>query len=107
MGRDYIRTACSKGVSGSDVMLIHVMRNLMIPVVTNTVVTLPFLLTGALLLENMFQIPGFGGLLVDAIHGQDSPVVMSQIYITAIVYAVMLFVTDICYTLVDPRVTLR
>jgi peptide/nickel transport system permease protein len=107
MNTDYIRTARAKGVSTTDVLLVHVFRNLLIPVVTNTIVALPFLLTGALLLEQMFQIPGFGGLLVDAIHATDSPVVMAEVYLTAIAYAVMLFITDICYTLVDPRVVLR
>ena len=104
---DYVRTARAKGVSEADVLYTHVFRNLLIPVVTNTVTALPFLVTGALLLERLFQIPGFGGLLVDAIHAQDSPVVMATIYLTAIAYTVMLVVTDICYALVDPRVTLK
>jgi peptide/nickel transport system permease protein len=107
INQDYVRTARAKGVSAADTMLVHVLRNLMIPVVTNTVVTLPFLVTGALLLEHMFQIPGFGGLMVDAIAAQDSPIVMSQVYLIAIAYAVMLFLTDVCYVLVDPRITLR
>ena len=104
---DYVRTARAKGVSNSDVLLVHVFRNLLIPVVTNTIVALPFLLTGALLLESIFQIPGFGGLLTSSISATDSPVVMAITYVTAIAYAVMLFITDICYTLVDPRVVLR
>jgi peptide/nickel transport system permease protein len=104
---DYIRTARSKGVSQSDVLLVHVFRNLLIPVITNTIVALPGLLTGAILLERMFQIPGFGGLLVDSIFGSDSPVVMAVVYLTSIAFAITLFLTDICYTLVDPRVTLR
>ena len=78
-----------------------------LPVVTNTIVVLPFLMTGSLLLEKIFQIPGFGGLLVDAIFAQDSPVIMAQVYLTAAVYALMLFLTDICYTIVDPRITLK
>jgi len=104
---DYVRTARAKGVSQSDVLFIHVFRNLLIPVVTNTVIALPFLVTGALLLERLFQIPGMGGLLVDAIHAQDSPVVMATIYLTSIAYTVMLVVTDICYAVVDPRVALK
>ena len=107
IGSDYVRTARAKGVGGADVLLVHVFRNLLIPVVTNTVVALPFLLTGSLLLERMFQIPGFGGLLVDAIRAQDSPIIMAEVYLTSIAYSVMLLVTDVCYTLVDPRVTLR
>jgi len=104
---DYVRTARAKGVTQSDVLFTHVFRNMLIPVVTNTVTALPFLVMGALLLERLFQIPGFGGLLVDAIHAQDSPVVMATIYLTAIAYTAMLIVTDICYALVDPRVTLK
>jgi peptide/nickel transport system permease protein len=104
---DYIRTARSKGVSQSNVLLAHVFGNLLIPVITNTIVALPGLLTGAILLERMFQIPGFGGLLVDSIFGTDSPVVMAVVYLTSIAFAITLFLTDICYTLVDPRVTLR
>lgn len=106
MNSDYVRTARAKGVRGRDVLLTHVMRNVMVPVVTNTIVALPFLLTGALLLERLFQIPGFGGLLVDAIQSQDSPVVMAVVYTTSVAYCLMLLVTDICYAVVDPRVSL-
>ena len=107
IGTDYVRTARAKGVGRRDVLLVHVFGNLMIPVITNTVVAIPALVTGSLLLETMFQIPGFGGLLVESIHSQDSPVLLAQIYLTSIAYAVTLFLTDVCYTLVDPRVTLR
>jgi peptide/nickel transport system permease protein len=106
MNADYIRTAHAKGVSQSEVLFTHVLRNLMIPVVTQTIVTLPLLFTGALLLERLFQIPGFGNLLVDAIHSQDQPVVMFITYSTSVLYLVMLIVTDIAYTIVDPRVSL-
>lgn len=104
---DYVRTAKAKGVSGSEVLLTHVLRNVMVPVVTNTIVVLPFLLTGALLLERLFQIPGFGGLLVEGIQTQDGTVVMAIVYVTAIAYCLMLLVTDLCYAVVDPRVSLK
>jgi peptide/nickel transport system permease protein len=104
---DYVRTARAKGVSNREVLLTHVLRNVMIPVVTNTVAVLPLLFTGALLLERLFQIPGFGGLLVDAIRMQDTALVMAIVYVTAILYCLMLIVTDVCYTLVDPRVSLK
>ncbi|HEX4793908.1 MAG TPA: ABC transporter permease [Humisphaera sp.] len=107
IGNDYVRTARAKGVAGSDVMLTHVFRNVLIPVVTNTVVALPFLITGALLLERLFQIPGMGGLLVDAIHTQDEPVVMAVVYVTAVAYCLMLVLTDLLYSWVDPRVALK
>ena len=104
---DYVRTARSKGVPSRDVLLTHVLRNVMIPVLTNTVAALPGLLLGALILERLFQIPGVGGLLVESVFNNDRPVVMSITYMLSIAYCVMLLVTDICYTLVDPRVTLR
>jgi peptide/nickel transport system permease protein len=107
MNAEYVRTARAKGVSQGEILFTHVLRNLMIPVVTQTVISLPLLFTGALYLERMFQIPGFGNLLVDAIHSQDQPVVMFITYVTSVIYLLMLIVTDILYTLVDPRVLLR
>lgn len=104
---DYVRTARAKGVPKREVLLTHVMRNVMIPVVTNTVTALPGLLLGALLLERLFQIPGFGGLMVDSIFNQDFPVVMAIVYVTSITYCLMLLLTDILYTVVDPRVSLQ
>lgn len=104
---EYVRTARAKGVSRPDLLLTHVLRNVMIPVVTNTIVALPFLFMGALLLERLFQIPGFGGLMVDSIFNQDRPVVMAITYVTSLVYLVALMLTDICYAIVDPTVTLK
>jgi peptide/nickel transport system permease protein len=104
---DYVRTARAKGVAGREVLFTHVFGNVLIPVLTNTVVVLPLLFTGSLILEQLFQIPGFGALLVDSIHAQDQPVVMFIVYVTSLIYLVMLIVTDILYTLVDPRVTLK
>lgn len=107
MGADYVRTARAKGVSASNILLIHVLRNVMIPVVTQTITTLPFLITGAVILERLFQIPGIGGLLVDSIFRQDRSIVLAVTYITALLYCGALLVSDILYTIVDPRVTLN
>jgi peptide/nickel transport system permease protein len=104
---DYVRTARSKGVNQREILFTHVLGNVMIPVLTNTVAALPLLFVGSLILEPLFQIPGFGNLLVVGIHTQDQPVVMFITYITSLIYLVMLIVTDILYTVVDPRVTLR
>jgi peptide/nickel transport system permease protein len=104
---DYVRTARAKGVRGRDTLLTHVLANVLIPVLTNTVVVLPLLFTGSLILEQLFQIPGFGALLVDSIHAQDQPVVMFIVYVTSLLYLVMLIATDVLYTWVDPRVTLK
>jgi peptide/nickel transport system permease protein len=107
IGAEYVRTARAKGISEREVLLTHVLRNVLIPVLTNTVVALPALLTGALILERLFQIPGFGGLLVDSIYNNDRSVVMAIVYVTSVVYCIMLLITDILYTLVDPRVSLK
>jgi peptide/nickel transport system permease protein len=107
MGQDYIRTARAKGVSSREVLFTHTMRNIMIPVITNTITALPYLFLGALLLERIFQIPGIGGMLVDAINNQDRAIVMFTTYITAVAYAVMLLINDILYTIADPRVSLH
>ena len=104
---DYVRTARAKGVPPREILFTHVLANVLIPVVTNTVVVLPLLFTGSLVLEQLFQVPGFGALLVDSIHAQDQPVVMFVVYVTSLIYLVMLVVTDVLYTLVDPRVTLK
>lgn len=104
---DYIRTARAKGVSPRDVLLVHVMRNVMIPVITQTVTALPFLLFGAIILERLFQIPGLGGLLVDGIFNNDRSVVLAFTYLISIAYCIALLVNDILYTLVDPRVSLK
>jgi len=107
VGADYVRTARAKGVGQREIMFTHVLRNVMIPVVTSTVTALPGLVLGALLLERIFQIPGLGNLMADAIANNDRAIVMSMTYILSIVYCVLLLVTDICYALVDPRVSLK
>jgi peptide/nickel transport system permease protein len=104
---DYVRTARAKGVANRDVLLVHVLRNAMIPVITNTVASLPFLLLGSLLVETMFQIPGLGNLMVEAIGNRDRSIIMGMTYAIAVVYTLMLLVTDICYALVDPRIRLQ
>jgi peptide/nickel transport system permease protein len=104
---DYVRTARAKGVETREIMLTHVLRNAMIPVITNVVTALPGLILGALLLERIFQIPGLGNLTVEALANNDESIVMGMTYILSIVYCLLLLVTDICYALVDPRVSLK
>jgi len=104
---DYVRTARAKGIASSNVLMTHVLANVMIPVITSTVTALPLLFTGALFLERIFQIPGLGYLLVEAIDNNDRSVVMFLVYITSIIYCLALVATDVCYALVDPRVSLR
>ena len=88
-------------------MLTHVLRNVMIPVITQTIAVLPFLILGAVILERLFQIPGIGELLVQSIFNQDRSVVMGLVYLTSIAYCVALLVSDLLYAVVDPRVSLR
>lgn len=104
---DYVRTARAKGVSDREILFTHVMRNAMIPVITNTVTHLPHLILGALLLERIFQIPGLGNLMVEALANQDRPIVMGLTYVLAITYCLLLIVSDILYTFVNPQVRLK
>lgn len=107
MYRDYVRTAYAKGLGAAGVLFRHVLPNAMIPIVTNTVIALPFLYTGSLLLESFFGIPGLGGMSVNAINSADVDVVRGIVLIGAILYMIANLLTDLCYAIVDPRVTLR
>ena len=104
---DYVRTARAKGVSNREVLFTHVLRNAMIPVITRTVTSLPGLILGALLLERIFQIPGLGNLMVESLNNQDFWIVMGLTYVLAIAYCLLLLVSDILYTLVNPQVSLK
>ncbi len=107
MYRDYVRTAYAKGLGVGGVLFRHVLPNAMIPIVTNTVIALPFLYTGSLLLESFFGIPGLGGMSVNAINSADVDVVRGIVLIGAVLYMGANLLTDLCYAAVDPRVTLR
>lgn len=106
MYKDYVRTAYAKGRGPVGVLFRHVLPNAMIPVVTNTVIAIPFLYTGSLLLESFFGIPGLGGLSVNAINSSDVEVVRGVVLVGAMLYVVASLVSDISYALVDPRVKL-
>jgi len=105
--KDYVRTAFAKGVSRTGVLFKHVLKNAMIPVVTNVVITIPFLYTGSLLLESFFGIPGLGYMAINAINSSDVDVVRAVVFIGAVLFVVFNLLTDICYALVDPRVEFR
>lgn len=106
-GQDYVRTARAKGCSELRVMVHHVLRNALIPVLTNIVMAIPFLFTGALLLESFFGIPGLGALTVEAIQGNDFSTLRTMVYIGALLFILGQILTDISYTLADPRVRLE
>jgi peptide/nickel transport system permease protein len=107
MGRDYVRTARAKGLAESTVLFRHVLKNAMIPILTGVVVVIPLLFMGSLLTESFFGIPGLGSYTIDAIQAQDFDVVRSMVFIGSVLYIFGLLLTDISYTLVDPRIKLQ
>ncbi len=104
IGKDYVRTARSKGLSERIVLFRHVLRNAMLPILTGTVSALPLLFMGSLIAESFFGIPGLGSYTIDAISGQDFSVVRAMVFLGAALYIVGLILADISYTLADPRV---
>ena len=104
MARDYVRTARAKGLAESAVLFRHVLKNAMIPILTGAVVVIPLLFMGSLLAESFFGIPGLGSYTIDAIQAQDFAVVRSMVFIGSVLYIVGLLLTDLSYTLVDPRI---
>jgi len=105
--KDYVRTARAKGLSESWVLFRHVLRNALIPILTGAVVVIPTLFMGSLLIEAFFGIPGLGSYTIDAINAQDFAVVRAMVFIGSALYIVGLLLTDISYTLVDPRIRLQ
>jgi peptide/nickel transport system permease protein len=107
INQDYVRTARAKGVPESRVLRLHVLKNALIPIITNTVAAIPGLILGSLILENFFGIPGLGSYLVDSINSQDFAVVRAMVFLGTLLYIVGLILTDIMYALVDPRVRIE
>ncbi len=107
IGRDYVRTARSKGLAETRVMFRHVLKNGLIPILTGAVVVIPLLFMGSLITESFFGIPGLGSYTIDAIQAQDFAVVRAMVFLGSVLYIVGLLLTDISYTLVDPRVRLE
>jgi peptide/nickel transport system permease protein len=107
IGKEYVRTARAKGLSESVVLFRHVLKNALIPILTGVVVVIPLLFLGSLLAESFFGIPGLGSYTIDAIQAQDFAVVRSMVYLGSVLYIVGLILTDISYTIVDPRIRLQ
>ena len=107
MGKDYVRTARAKGLTETAVMFRHVLKNGMIPILTGAVVVIPTLFMGALIAESFFGIPGLGSYTIDAIQAQDFSVVRAMVFLGSVLYILGLLLTDISYTMVDPRVRLE
>lgn len=107
VGSDYVRTARSKGAGEVRVLVGHVLPNVAIPILTNTVTSLPFLVLGSLLIERYFTIPGIGDLVVGALANGDFPVLKAVTVLSALALVTCNLLTDLLYAWADPRVRMR
>jgi peptide/nickel transport system permease protein len=105
--QDYVRTARSKGLSDVKILLTHVLRNAMIPIITYVVIQIPSLILGALLLENFFSIPGLGGMTLNALNSSDFPVMKAMAILSSVGYIIFGLISDILYTVADPRIKFK
>jgi len=106
INRDYVRTARAKGLPEVRLLFRHVLRNAMVPILTGIVVVLPQLFMGSLIMESFFGIPGLGSYTIEAIQTQDFAIVRAMVFLGSVLYILGLLLTDISYTLVDPRIRL-
>ena len=104
--QNYVRTAYAKGLTTSVVIVRHVLRNALIPVITLVALDIPSVFTGALITEQVFRVPGIGALLIDSILRNDTPVVMAITFIYAILVVMFNLIADVLYAFFDPRVQL-
>ena len=107
LGQDYIRTAKAKGVSGWRIIFGHALKNSLIPVLTYFGPMLAYIVTGSLVVEKIFAVPGIGRAFVNSITGRDYPLIMGTTIILASLIVIMNLVTDILYKVVDPRINLE
>src|SRR5699024_11997302 len=106
-GKDYVRTARAKGLSEFSVLFRHPLQTGLLPILTGVVVLLPLLFMGSLIMESFFGIPGLGAYTIHAIQSQDFAIVRAMVFLGALLYIVGLILTDISYTVADPRVRLE
>lgn len=107
LGQDYIRTAKAKGVSGPRIIFGHALKNSLIPVITYFGPMLAYIVTGSLVVEQIFAVPGIGRAFINSINGRDYPLIMGTTIILAALIVIMNLVTDILYKVIDPRITLE
>ena len=107
LGQDYIRTAKAKGVSGMKIIFGHALKNSLIPVITYFGPMLAGIVTGSLVVEQIFAVPGIGRAFVNSITGRDYPLIMGTTIVLATLIVIMNLVGDIMYKVVDPRITLE
>jgi len=101
-----VRTARAKGVPETRLLFRHVLKNAMVPILTGVVVVIPTLFMGSLIMESFFGIPGLGSYTIEAIQNQDFAIVRAMVFLGSALYILGLLLTDISYTLVDPRIRL-
>ncbi|EIE51658.1 ABC transporter substrate-binding protein [Salipiger aestuarii] len=104
LGQDYVRTARAKGLSEAMVVMVHVLRNSMIPVVTVIALGVPAIFGGAIITENVFKVNGIGQLLLTALFANDLPMVMTLTFIFAFLIVLFNLIADVLYGLLDPRI---
>ena len=104
LGQDYIRTALAKGADRRTINKIHARRNALIPVVTQGIIGIAFMIDGSVIVETVFSWPGIGQLLVDAIFSKDLPTALAAFYTLGVLIVVLRLVTDVVYTMIDPRI---
>ncbi|WP_163851917.1 ABC transporter permease [Pseudooceanicola aestuarii] len=102
--QDYIRTARAKGAAGHTVLFIHALRNALVPIVTVVGLGIALMISGAVVIETVFALPGLGRLTVDSILRRDYPVIQAIILIFSFVYVIINLLIDLSYTLIDPRI---
>ncbi len=107
LGQDYIRTAKAKGVSGARIIFGHALKNSLIPVITYFGPMLAYIVTGSLVVEQIFAVPGIGRAFINSITGRDYPLIMGTTIVLATLIVVMNLISDILYKVVDPRITLE
>lgn len=107
LGQDYIRTAKAKGVSKFKIIFGHALKNSLIPVITYFGPMLAYIVTGSLVVEKIFAVPGIGRAFVNSITGRDYPLIMGTTIVLATLIVIMNLVSDILYKVVDPRITLE
>ena len=105
--QDYVRTARAKGLSERLIMFKHVLKNAMISILTYLIIQIPFLIIGFILLETFFSIPGLGSVVIKAINTSDFPVIKAMTILSAIGFITFNILTDVLYTVVDPRMRLK
>ena len=105
--KEYVKTAKAKGLTNFQVLHRHILPNAMVPIVTRVVALIPLLFMGSLLLEAFFAIPGLGSYTIDAIHKNDFEIIRVMVFLGALFYIIGLILTDVVYTLVDPRIRLK